>query len=107
MPNDRQMAGVGILRNPGVVMLWTSGYRIFHPKRGGKGILFEFKDPTEVEWWSEGRAATREEIIDSINGGLHHLVREAQLESNGAVEQLRDMVQYFVDHHIPKEAEAA
>lgn len=102
MPSDRQMAGVGILRNPGVVMLWTSDYRTYQPTMGGKGLLFAFGDPLAVEWLCEGRAATRDEVLVSIEGGLPTLVAEAQLQGREAVIELGQMTQAFIDNHIPR-----
>ncbi len=62
------IAGHGILRNPGVTMLWTSGYTTWKPPGGG--ILFEMGEPTAVQWLRKGRAATRAEVLESVESGL-------------------------------------
>jgi hypothetical protein len=64
-----QMAGVGILRNPGVAMVWVcDAYETWRPPNGG--VLFELGEPSRVEWVREGREATRGEIMESVETGL-------------------------------------
>lgn len=66
---DPQSAGVMIERNPGVTLLWTTrGYSPFGDGNGG--VLFRIGDPEAVEWFREGRAATREEVEESVRTGL-------------------------------------
>ena len=62
------MAGVGITRNPGVTMLWTSGYQTWTPSGGG--VLFEMGEPEAVQWLRMGCPATRAEVQASIDSGL-------------------------------------
>ena len=70
-------AGHMITRNPGVTLLWTTeGYTLFKDGRGG--VLIHIGDPTAVEWWREGRAATRAEVEESIRTGLPELVAMAE-----------------------------
>lgn len=62
-------AGEMITRNPGVTLLWTArGYSLFGDGRGG--TLFRLGDPVGLEWWAEGRAATRAEVAESVRTGL-------------------------------------
>jgi hypothetical protein len=76
LPADTSMAGIGIRRNPGVTILWTcTDYRLFNDGRGG--ILFKVGEPKHVERWAEGRAATSEELLESIESGYPLLVAEA------------------------------
>jgi hypothetical protein len=76
------VAGFGIKRNPGVVMLWiTRGYEIFTDGRGQH--LIQMGTPETVEWWCEGRAATRGEVVQSIEEGLPNLEAMARLEKGG------------------------
>lgn len=59
-------------RNPGVIALWiTTTYSLFKaaPASGGAGVLFDLGEPHLIEWWCEGRAATREEIDASVEAG--------------------------------------
>ena len=84
-------AGFAIKRNPGVTCLWyCHGYELFSDGRGG--ALFRLPNPSKVEWWTEGRNATRDEIMESINSGLPILERMAESESESSVRQLQTCV---------------
>lgn len=64
--------GVMLRRNPGVTLLWmTKGYRVI---RDGEGFVLRIGNPTDVAWYREGRAATRAEVVESIESGLPALV---------------------------------
>jgi len=80
-------AGIPITRQPGVAVLWvTKRYRPFNTDDGG--LLFKIGDPTAVEWFREGRAATRGEILESIDSGYPLLVEAAQEDGSQAVRAL-------------------
>jgi hypothetical protein len=69
--NKKAPAGIMIPRNPGVVCLWvTRHFRPYKAQHGVHGVLFEIGLPEEVEWYAEGRKATRDEIMHSIDTGL-------------------------------------
>lgn len=70
LPEDRLApAGKMIERNPGATLVWiTKKYALKPDGRGG--VLFSFGDPQETLWFAEGREATRDEIMESINSGL-------------------------------------
>jgi len=77
-PIGPPMAGDMILRNPGVIALWSTkerGYKTISDGEGG--ILFSlYGEPLGVTWWREGRTATRQEVDESIMTGypaLHEL----------------------------------
>lgn len=76
-----QMAGFGIMRNPGVAMVYIT--RSYKPFQAGQGILIEMGDPEEVRWFAQGRPATRAEVQESIDTGLHHLESMAAEEEGG------------------------
>ena len=81
-------AGFGIDRNPGVTLLWyCKGYEVFDDGRGGK--LIGLPNPSQVRWWREGRTATREEIMESINTGLPILRSVAEKEGRSALQELQ------------------
>lgn len=61
-------AGVMIERNPGVSLLWMT--RSYRPLKIFAGTLYEVGEPLEVQWWREGRAATRKEVMEAIDSGL-------------------------------------
>ena len=82
-------AGVMIKRNPGCVALWSClGYRL---QQEGRGVLFQVGEPARrVEWYAEGRQATRAEVVASIESGLP-LLEEMAAQQPGAIEELRRM----------------
>lgn len=73
LPDEVQAAaGVMIRRNPGVTLLWmTQSYKVIQD--GNKGYLIEVGEPNEVLFFKEGRKATREEVMESIDSGLPFL----------------------------------
>jgi hypothetical protein len=85
-------AGFHIDRNPGVVCLYeTNSIKPFRPQQGGSGILFRLGDPVRVDWYAEGRTATRAEVEESIRTGFPFLERMAQLDGAEAVTELHQM----------------
>lgn len=83
LPENRSIAGIPILRNPGVSALYvTRTYRIAEVPGG---ILFDMGPPEEVAWWAQARAATRDEVEASIASGMHIL--EAEAAKDGPVAQ--------------------
>jgi hypothetical protein len=78
-------AGIQIARNPGAMCLWfTRKYTIMKvPAREGvrPGILFQLGTPFRVQWYAEGRPATREEVVRSIETGLPLLLEANEKES--------------------------
>lgn len=81
-------AGIMIERNPGVTLLWTvRRYSVWSPPLGG--VLFDIGTrPERVEWFAEGRAATRAEVMHSIETGLPALREVAELEGRPAIVEL-------------------
>lgn len=80
LPVDRkEAAGDGIKRNPGATAVWieTRPTTLFQV---GNGVLFELGDPHEVEWYANGRRATREEVNHSIETGLPLLFETCEKE---------------------------
>lgn len=82
-------AGHGLKRNPGVTMLWnTRNYEVFdvgrkfHGKPYGE-YLITMGEPESVDWMACGRAATRVEVIESIDSGIPNLEAMARLEKGG------------------------
>lgn len=69
LPEDhRPSGGEMIARNPGVTALITClRYSI---RRAGHGVLFDLGEPDQVEFFAEGRPATRAEVQHSIDTGL-------------------------------------
>jgi len=84
-------AGIGLKRNPGVALVWiTKSYKLFKPTNGG--VLFEIGPPETIRFYAEGRRATREEIMASIDSGLPHLRQIAELQGPDAILALEHQV---------------
>lgn len=82
-------AGEMIRRNPGVTLVWiTTSYKVV-PADGG--VLFNIGTPVHARWFAEGREATRDGVLASIDSGLPILQKMADDEGDGAPEQLADM----------------
>lgn len=79
---SKDMAGIGIERNPGVTLLWTvTGPLQTKPDYKG-GYLHHLGDPDAVLAFAHGREATREEIEESIRTGLPALEAMCQGEDD-------------------------
>jgi hypothetical protein len=90
------MGGLALKRNPGVALLWVArSYKVFKPEGGG--MLITVGEPTDWEWWAEGRAATRDEVMESIITGLPYLEAEAA-KQEGAAEALKEQVTEFLTY---------
>ena len=85
-------AGVMIERNPGVSLLWTSRdfapYNVHAQGPANAGTLIDIGTPTSVEWWAHGRAATRAEVLASIDDGLPALAEIADAQGPEAARAL-------------------
>jgi hypothetical protein len=78
--------GIGLKRNPGVSLVWTTSS--YAPLRAPNGYVFRIGDPTELLWFKEGRTATREEILESIDSGVPILREVAQQDGPKALAAL-------------------
>jgi hypothetical protein len=93
LPEERrEAAGIGLDRNPGVMVIWESLHasKPFRPQHGAAGILFDLGSPHRVGWWREGRLATRTECMDALNSGLPALVEVALPEGREAMAALAE-----------------
>jgi hypothetical protein len=92
--------GFALLRNPGVTLLWTTRtYSLFEDGRGKP--LITFGDPEKVDWFAEGRKATRAEILQSIESGMPALMAIAKTEE-GAVQELLKTRDQFIAKYLPE-----
>ena len=96
MPTRVQSPGGEMIeRNPGVMLLWmANNYRPFRPVGGG--VLIELGNPTEIEFYREGRKATRQEVMDAIHSGMPILRKMAVLEGGDAMTVLDKQYQAAV-----------
>lgn len=78
--------GVMVERNPGVTLLWyTRRHHLLTVRNrppAVDGVLFQLGRPFKLEWYCRGRAATRAEVLESIESGLP-LLREAAEKNDG------------------------
>jgi hypothetical protein len=82
-------AGIMIDRNPGCVALVKVAKGRYAPFRAGDGVLFRLAKIERVDWWAEGRRATRAEIMASIDSGLPILEKMAREDGEEGLWQLR------------------
>lgn len=72
LPKHEEAPGVMLRRNPGVALVWvTKKPGLKADPRGG--VLFDIGPPDNVHWYAEGREATHDEVMESINSGLPFL----------------------------------
>jgi hypothetical protein len=105
LPEDRiNPGGIAIPRNPGACCIWvTRSFKTFRPGAGNDGVLLRLGDPVSVQWYAEGREATRAEIERSIESGYPLLRDAAKRQGDEAVDQLvEDMAK--VSPLLPREA---
>src|SRR5688572_1901527 len=82
---DTHAPGVTVAHNPGVTALWTTRQQQpFADDKGG--LLFRMGDPHEVLWYAEGRAATRAEVLESLEAERDTLHGLSAAEEQGAVQ---------------------
>lgn len=87
MPSEaREAPGIVISRNPGVTCLWTT--RSYKYLDAGNGYLFKLDDPTDIQWFAEKKAATREQCLSAIDSGMPQLRELAEMEGSAALEAL-------------------
>jgi hypothetical protein len=88
--------GIALTRNPGVTCLWiTRSYEVFDA--GGKPLI-TVGALESISWWREGRAATRAEVEDSVDGGMLNLLAAARVDGPFAVAELEKAVTRFRLH---------
>jgi hypothetical protein len=90
LPEDAPMAGIGIMRNPGVTLVWIT--RSFEPFAAPGGVLFQVGPPLECRWYVEGRPATRAEVLASIDSGLPLLRDMAEKDGADAIAALELLI---------------
>lgn len=89
LPADRKDApGLGLDRNPGCLGVWmTRSFETFGAWRGNAGTLYSIGAPSSIDWYAQGRPATRAEVNESIASGLpalRELARDQDRQEPGA-----------------------
>lgn len=86
------LAGIGVMRNPGVAAVFvTRSYERFLDNKGM--YLLTMGEPDHIDWWCEGRQATRAEVQESIDSGLPNLLTAARRDGPFALEMLGKTVE--------------
>lgn len=103
VPGRKDPAGIAIMRNPGVVVVWTSrNWDYFNPGPPVPGIMFNVGDPGEdPTWWHRGRPASRAEVMESIRTGLPALADVAAASGPVALQALTEDVAIALVHLPP------
>jgi hypothetical protein len=83
--------GEMIRRNPGVALVWVTGYRGWTAKPDGRGYLFRIGAAKRALWFASGREAARAEVLASIDSGLPILREMAEADGPDAVAELERM----------------
>lgn len=99
-------AGHAIMRNPGVALVWISKTaQAYHlaPEQvadrpgANPGVLLQMGEPIRVRWYCEGRPALREEVLESVEGGLPKLRELAEQQGPDAMTELERMQAVFME----------
>lgn len=90
LPEERrEPAGKMIDRNPGVSAIWiTKSYQLVRAEIGNEGSLFRIGPPERIEWYCQGREATRTEVMRSIDSGYPLLLELAKRDGPEAIREL-------------------
>jgi hypothetical protein len=97
------VAGIGLMRNPGVTMLWTT--RNYETIKVDNGYLITMGEPDKVKWLRCGKPATREHVLESIESGLPNLEALAR-QQEGGMEALARYRQRF-EKWVPTRSQQA
>jgi hypothetical protein len=86
LADDLTWSPDGLKRNPGCVAVWqTDSFKVFSTNHGK---LFSIGEPVRIKWICEGRDATKDEVLESVNSGIGIL--QDQAKSQGA-DAMRDL----------------
>jgi len=72
LPEHLPADDVMLLHNPGAVAVWTT--RRFTTFRHNGALLCRFGEPVAVQWFAEGRRASRDEVVAGFHRGLPGLL---------------------------------
>lgn len=90
LPEDIiEPGGIAIARQPGAICLWvTKSYTFL---KVPNGLIFKLGEPISVDWFKEGRKASKDEVLESINTGYPILLEMAAKEGESAIRKLEKM----------------
>jgi hypothetical protein len=88
-------AGVMLAHNPGVTALWTAtSYTV---NRAPGGYLIGLGPFAQLEFWTRGRLATRQEVGDALEKGLPLLRNAAKLDGPKGQAECERAISGFLD----------
>lgn len=87
--------GIMIKRNPGITLLWNT--KTYRPYQVENGVLIQIGEPNSIEFYTEGRHATREEVHEAIESGCPFLEKYAREDGPDAVADFYDAKRKFVE----------
>jgi len=87
-PADVKVAGTMLPHNPGVTALWATDRQRLRTFPAGDGFLIELPRPEWVEWWTEGRKASRDDVDQAMVSGLPNLEKLAVQQGSAAIQEL-------------------
>lgn len=98
-PEHRAAPGIPLDRNPGVMALYSC--ESHKPFCVFDGWLIRLGEPLEIRWICQGRAATRDEVVASIDGGMPHLRAVAEQDGGRAPLELDYAYQRLMLEWVP------
>lgn len=91
--HSASLPGIPIMRNPGVTLLWTvEKYSVFQVSNG---FLIDVGFPLSLAFFANGRSATRDEVVQSVESGLPTLMSMAEQDGPDAVKDLTQRKAWF------------
>jgi hypothetical protein len=99
LPEEITKGEANLTRNPGVAMVWvTRSYKLIKAgSASASGYLLEVGEPDDVLFFAEGRKATREEIMHSIDTGVPALEEDAKREGDRVGEALAHIRRLYAE----------
>jgi hypothetical protein len=72
---------------PRIALVWT--VKRYEVLQGNNDIVFDVGTPEHVRWYTEGRLATRAEVLASIQSGLPHLYESAKPRGQAGADDIK------------------
>jgi hypothetical protein len=102
LPETVDAPGIMSKRQPGVVCLWRAkSCSLFDDGQGG--MLIKVGDPTRVLWYTQGRPASRVEVVAAMGVSFAALLELALLDGEEAVAELEQRRERAMAY-LPEEA---
>lgn len=106
LPGQPILPTGAILGNPGACCIWTTrNFEVFNPRQQQcpDDFLFTIGSAYSVEWYAEGKRATRNQVITSVGNRIHFLFEEAKkIGRSEAMDELLTGIANFMKLLPPK-----